>query len=511
MVDIFCHSDMLPVIAVFLPFSAAILMFLAPRRIPWLCEIASLLSSAALFPITCLTFRLLTDGRGSALQYSVSSSLKFVLIPEIFGVTFGIMVSLLWVIASIYTVSYMNRVEGRSKEKNTFYGCFSASIGCTLGIAFSGNAITLFTFYEMLTMCTYPLIVHSRSSTAFASGRFYIKTLVCSSMLFFMPSVVIIASVAPGTFGADSFVSDVNPNLSVLIAALMCIGVAKAALVPVHVWLPKAMVAPTPVSALLHAVAVVKSGVFTIIKIAVYSLGVDGMHEFFAGRGAIVEGTMSLLNVGMYLSVFTMIAGSIVAAQQTNLKRLLAYSTISQLSYITLAVSMYTADSVMASMTQMICHAFAKITLFFAVGVIYVCTGKTDIKDIDGLGKAMPITFIAFSIGALSMIGVPPAPTFWGKFYIISAALHQSNFLVVLAVIVSTLLNTLYFAPVVYRAFFARSHNNHTVVGAPSWMIVAMLMTCACTIALFFFPEITLKTFAHSAMYSQQVSNFFKV
>ncbi|QJC27288.1 cation:proton antiporter subunit A [Anaplasma platys] len=473
-----------------LPFvsSALILGF---RRVPHSQEVLSILASTVLFPVAAyLGFRAINGAPSGLLKYNLSSKLTLAFAPEAFGVVFSILVSLLWVITNIYTIGYMNNVYGKGNDRSVFYACFAASIGCTMCIAFAANIATIFIFYEMLTLCTYPLITHGRSQKALESGSAYIKTLLCSSVLLFLPLVVLVCSVSPAElFSSDYLVAEKRPDLIPLLSVLLCYGVAKAAIMPLHTWLPRAMVAATPVSALLHAVAVVKSGVFTIAKITVYALGVQGMYNICnSANGAVNSGTLHV-NVLMYASIATILLGSLCAIAQTNLKKLLAYSTISQLSYITLAISLYTDGAMSAALLQMVGHAFAKITLFFAVGAIYASTGRTMISELTGLGKAMPLTLAMFSLGAFAMIGIPPAGTIWGKFYILSEALRQDNYLVVGTVLLSTLLNTLYFIPLIFRAFFIKGEDVSVIKEAPLPLLLAMLATSLGTLFLFFKPD----------------------
>ncbi|MFV9878252.1 MAG: proton-conducting transporter membrane subunit [Anaplasma ovis] len=491
MTKLLCSVDALLLSAVLLPFASAALI-LALRNVRRAHEVLTLASSCTLVPILYRIYVLCAGSKGGAvLRYEMTSSLCIALQPEALGIMFALMVSLLWLITNVYTICYMNKTDSKNAcHHPVFYACFAASIGCTLCVAFSGNIATLFIAYEMLTACTYPLIIHGLSASSIAGGRFYLKTLLCTSMLFFLPAVIMICGLngAAGLFGTASFISETHPAFLPILLILLCYGVTKAAIVPAHVWLPEAMVAPTPVSALLHAVAVVKSGVFTIIKITVYVLGVRGMGEYYAT----VSETIYNCNVLMYLSAATIIVGSIMAMRQSNLKKLLAYSTVSQLSYITLAVSMYTDGAIRAAVLQMVCHAFAKITLFFSAGAIYAVTGKTSVKEINGIGRAMPLTIAAFCIGALAMIGVPPASTFWGKFSILSEAMGNGHIMVVLTMVASTLLNTLYFVPIIYRAFFIKpsAKSGSSQKEAPVPMLAAMMATSACTITLFLHPNI---------------------
>jgi multicomponent Na+:H+ antiporter subunit D len=256
---------------------------------------------------------------------------------------------------------------------------------------------------------------------------------------------------------------------------MFVLGVGKAAVMPVHRWLPAAMVAPTPVSALLHAVAVVKAGVFSITKIGLYTFGQDFL--------AVVTTDHFIV----YLVGFTIIAASTVALRQTNLKRMLAYSTVSQLSYIVLAALVLSPARELGAALHITAHAFGKITLFFAAGAIYVASKKTEIPQLSGIGRRMPWTMAAFTIGALSMIGVPPTAGFVSKWFMISGAFEHDNYFVLAVLIVATGLNAGYFLPIIFRAFFDTEaqpvKKDH---GEAPWPMVVALMTTAALVLLFF-------------------------
>jgi multicomponent Na+:H+ antiporter subunit D len=248
---------------------------------------------------------------------------------------------------------------------------------------------------------------------------------------------------------------------------------------PVHRWLPAAMVAPTPVSALLHAVAVVKAGVFTITKVIVYTFGVDFIFAQ-PSSGWLV-----------YVAAFTIIAASVVALRQTNLKRLLAYSTIAQLSYIVMATAILKPLSEIGAAIHMVSHAFGKITLFFAAGAIYTASRKTEITQLRGIGRRMPWTMAAFTIGALSMIGVPPTAGFVSKWYILAGSFQSDNYVALFTIIASTVLNAAYFLPIVYWAWFSEETSPPATPHreAPFAMVLALTITAALTIAFFFFNQ----------------------
>jgi multicomponent Na+:H+ antiporter subunit D len=237
------------------------------------------------------------------------------------------------------------------------------------------------------------------------------------------------------------------------------------------------MVAPTPVSALLHAVAVVKAGVFTIVKVIVYTFGVDFLFT---------QPSSSWL---VYVAAFTIIAASIVALRQTNLKRLLAYSTIAQLSYVVMATAILKPLSEIGAAIHMVSHAFGKITLFFAAGAIYTASKKTEITQLHGIGRRMPWTMTAFTIGALSMIGVPPTAGFVSKWYILAGSFQADNYVALFTIIASTVLNAAYFLPIVFWAWFSEdtSESDKQHGEAPVAIVIALTITAALTIAFFFF------------------------
>ena len=336
----------------------------------------------------------------------------------------------------------------------------------------------------MLTLVTYPLVTHAGTEPARKGGRTYLAILMGTSMLFLLPAVVYTWHVAGTTdFRAGGILpADLAPGTVAVLLALFMFGIGKAALMPFHRWLPAAMVAPTPVSALLHAVAVVKAGVFTVVKVVVYVFGFD-----------LLAGTTNWL---IALAGFTVIAASVVALNADNLKRRLAYSTVSQLSYIVLGAAVIAPLSLVGAALHIAAHALGKITLFFAAGSIYTAAHKTEVSQLDGIGREMPWTMGAFTIGALSLIGIPPCVGFLSKWYLMSGALASEQYLVAAVILVSTLLNAGYFLPIIHRAFFRPAQDDqhhHSGHGeAPLPMVIAIVLTASGTVAAFFFPEIFL-------------------
>ncbi len=429
----------------------------------------------------------LAGGRPALLLFSLLPGLDIALRLEPLGMLFALIASGLWVVNSIYSIGYM-RANGEQKQTR-FFVCFALALSATMGIAFAGNLFTLFVFYELLTLITYPLVTHHGTDKARAGGRTYLALLMGTSIVFLLPALVFIWHTAGTTdFTAGGILAGkLGHGALAGLLALCMFGIGKAALMPFHRWLPAAMVAPTPVSALLHAVAVVKAGVFSVVKIIVYIFGLDtlahtGMH-----------GSADWL---VPVAGFTIVAASVVALGADNLKRRLAYSTISQLAYVVMAAALLAPLSVIGAVLHIAAHACGKITLFFAAGSIYTAAHKTEVSQLDGIGRRMPWTMAAFSIGALSMIGLPPAAGFISKWYLLSGAMAAGQWLAVAVIAASTLLNAGYFLPIVYRAFFVASptpRQNEPAHGEAPWpMVLALSLTAVATVALFFWPEVPL-------------------
>ena len=424
----------------------------------------------------------LAGGRPSTQGIEVMPGVSIRFEVEPLGMLFAMVASGLWIINSLYSIGYM---RGNTEPRQTqFYTAFAIAIASTMGIAFAGNLFTLFLFYEVLTLSTYPLVTHKGTDEARAGGRMYLGILLFTSVVFLLPAIIATYFMT-GTLEFQPgglFDPLMSTGLFGVMSVLFIYGVGKAAVMPVHRWLPAAMVAPTPVSALLHAVAVVKAGVFTIVKIIVYVFGLD----LFATAGS--TGWV------VYAAGFTVIVSSVIALGQDNLKRRLAYSTISQLSYVVLAAAMATPLAVMGAALHIAAHALGKITLFFAAGSIYTAAHKTEISQMNGIGRRMPITMIAFGIGALGMIGIPPTAGFLSKWYILSAAMNTADIFVLLVIFASTVLNAAYFVPIVYNAFMKPEDvkPRHEHGEAPWPVVLALSLTAAGSIALFFYPDVPL-------------------
>jgi multicomponent Na+:H+ antiporter subunit D len=329
-------------------------------------------------------------------------------------------------------------------RQTTFYVCFAIALGSAVGLAFAKNLFTLFVFYELLTISTYPLVTHNADENALRGGRIYMLILIGTSMVLLLPAIIL-TGVFAGTLDfmpGGMLPADLGAGVVAALLALYMFGIGKAALMPIHFWLPAAMVAPTPVSALLHAVAVVKAGVFAVLKVVVYVFGVERLASTGASEWLTVVASASLL------------MASAIAMTKDNLKARLAYSTVSPLAYCVLGASLAVSSGIIGGALQIAMHAVGKITLFFCAGAIYIATHKTEISEMTGLGRRMPFTFAAFLIGALSVIGLPPLGGSWSKWWLILAGLDAGKFAVVVVLLISSILNVLYLLPVFLRGCF---------------------------------------------------------
>ena len=399
---------------------------------------------------------------------------------EPLGMLFALIASFLWLITTIYAIGYMRSHEEQNQTR--FYACFAIAIGSVMGIAFASNLFTLFIFYEVLTLSTYPLVTHAGTEKAKKGGRIYLGILLSTSIAFFLLAIISTWFVA-GTLDfkpGGVFDSDVNKIVAGTILVLFIFGIGKAAIMPFHRWLPAAMVAPTPVSALLHAVAVVKAGVFTVLKICIYIFGIDLL--------AVLPSTQFLL----YLAGASILLASLVAMRQDNLKARLAYSTVSQLGYITLGALLASSAGIMGSSMHIATHAFGKITLFFCAGAILVAAHKSKISEMRGLGRQMPITMAAFFIASLSIIGVPPTGGTWSKWYLLMGTIETEQLLLMGILMISSLLNIAYLLPIPFHAFFSADKMSSSSTGikeAPLPSLIALCITAIGCVILFVYPQ----------------------
>lgn len=465
------------ILTLIIPLLGSVLIGLAGRW-PNLRETVTMVTAISLFAAVIRVLIGLNEGEEIGVELvTVMSGVGIAFNTEPLSILFAMIASGLWVVTSVYAIGYM---RGTNEVNQTrFFACFAIALFGAMGVAFSANLLTLFIFYEVLTLSTYPLVAHKGDAKAKAGARTYLTVLLTTSIVFLLPAIIWTYAVA----GTLDFVQggilegNMAAGAATFLLLLFLFGVGKAAVMPVHKWLPAAMVAPTPVSALLHAVAVVKAGVFTLIKVVVYTFGTD----FLA--------TVPYESIAVYLAGFTVVAASCIALRQTNIKRLLAYSTIGQLSYIVMATMALAPFSEIGAAIHIAAHAFGKITLFFTAGAIYVASKKTEITQLNGIGWRMPYTMTAFAIGALSMIGVPPTAGFVSKWFIIAGAFQLDNYFVLVVLIISTALNAAYFLPIIFNVFFkeedVKPYKNHAE--APPSMVIALSFTAMLTLLFFFF------------------------
>jgi multicomponent Na+:H+ antiporter subunit D len=453
-------------------------------KTPNLRETVTLITAVSLFAInvyiylqldhaTLASFSLAEPIKGLSISFAVNS----------FGVMFALIASGLWIATSIYAIGYM-RAHNESHQTR-FFTLFAVAIAGVMAVAYSENLFTLFIFYEFLTVSTYPLVTHSGTPEAKRGGRKYILILMGSSILFFLPAMISVYYFA----GNLAFVQggilrgSMDPDYVLPLLLLFILGIGKAGVMPLHKWLPSAMVAPTPVSALLHAVAVVKAGVFTVVKVVVFIFGTEFITESSANQ------------VLVWIPIFTIVAASLIALSKDNIKERLAYSTVSQLSYIVLGVLLATKDAVTGAGMHIAMHAFGKIALFFAAGAILVTMHKKAVSDLNGMGRAMPFTFTVFTIGTLSILGIPFFGGMWSKWYLLSGTLgfQQNDFIfwtVLAALALSSLLNTYYLLSIPMRAFFIQNNAYQQIQEAPKACLIGMAIPTAMTLYLFYDPSL---------------------
>ncbi len=398
-----------------------------------------------------------------------------------FGLLFGLGASLLWIATSFYSIGYMRALGEHAQTR--YFACFALALSATMGVALSANLFTLFLFYEALTLVTYPLVGHKETAEARAGARKYIIYLLGAAKLLLVAALILTYNVA-GTLefrkGGILPVSELaaEPTLLYVVFALFLFGFAKNAVMPLHSWLPAAMVAPTPVSALLHAVAVVKTGVFATLRVFLYVFGLEAMKRLDADVLALVVASVTIL------------LASLLALGQDNLKARLAFSTVSQLSYIVLGAALLTPSGILGGVAHITNHAVSKITLFLCAGSIYVSTRKTEISQMSGLARQMPWTMAAFAVASLSLVGIPPASGFISKWYLALGSVERGNTWLLGVLLASSLLNAAYLGPIVFRAYFEEAPDSpHDAVVEVPWMVIPLVLTALASLLLGVYPD----------------------
>lgn len=397
------------------------------------------------------------------------------------GVLLLLTASPLWLLTTVYSMGYM---RGSDVSLTRFHMLVALTIFTTAGVAFSANLVTLYLFYEAMTIATYPLVTATGTEEAVAGGRRYLSYQLGTGIAFFLPAVVLtytqtgsFALTPGGVFGAEP-----SGFLPILTYLMFLFGIAKAAIVPAHAWLPAAMVAPVPVSALLHAVAVVNVGVFTLFRVLLDVFGYDAIASLGLGRLTLIAASVTIL------------VASLVALRRGNLKEILAYSTIGQLSYMVLGVALLNEAGATGGVLHLVGHSVGKITLFFAVGAIAVGTGATTLKELRGLGQRMPLLLGVVAVGAASIVGLPPTVGFVTKYFLFIGAAEAREWLVLVVLAASTLLAATYYLRLVRTSLSpltrtgarvgARPPSPRSGGAVPMQMLVPTVITAGFTILL---------------------------
>ncbi|MEK6672404.1 MAG: monovalent cation/H+ antiporter subunit D family protein [Nitrospirota bacterium] len=479
-----------PLLAMLVSVAGAVLILLSGEKRRNLREFWSVAAGAIMFLIVASMLPAVLDSK--TIEYTLlhimpGIELKFK--ADALSVLFALGASFLWIFTTFYSIGYMRAHKEHAQTR--YYAYFALALTNTIGVAFSSNLFTMFLFYEGLSIITYPLVGHKQDATALAGARKYVIYLLGAAKVFLVAAIVLTYNLAGtlefakgGIFPAA--VQAAHPILLSVIFLLYLYGFAKCAIMPLHGWLPAAMVAPTPVSALLHAVAVVKTGVFTVLRVVLFVFGTDLLKN------------LGVNQIAVFMATFTIVMASVIALSRDNLKARLAFSTISQLSYIILGAVLLTPSSLVGGISHITMHAFAKITLFFCAGSIYISAHKTEISQLSGIGRKMPWTMTAFAIGSLNMIGVPSVGGFISKWNLAVGSLEAGSLIVLLALLASTVLNTAYFMPIVYKAFFEKEHDDghhnghHEDIKENPFMVVPLCLTALGTVILGIYPDLVI-------------------
>jgi multicomponent Na+:H+ antiporter subunit D len=488
-------SSLKPFGAVLVSLIAAVLILFTGDRHRNLREAWTLSAAVIKF---CLVFSLvgpILEGRlVETTLLTIVPGLKLQLRVDAFGLVFGLLASGLWVLTSLYSIGYMRSL--REHAQTRYFFCFALALSATMGIAFAANLLTLYIFYEILTLSTWPLVAHKETPEALAAGRKYLVYTLTSSTLILFSAAAIFVQTGTLDFTPGGFLSGRLPGamLPPFFALLLFGFGVKAAIMPIHEWLPSAMIAPTPVSGLLHAVAVVKAGVFGCLRVILYIFGprlLDGLGvwTFFA-----------------FLISFTILASGLIALGQDNLKRRLAFSTINNLSIIILGALLFSRSGITGGILHLANHGFLKITLFFCAGAIYVKTHKELVSQLDGIGKQMPLTMGAFAVGAMGLAGMPPLNGFISKWFLCLGALEAQEIFFLAVFLISALLDVAFFFPIIYNSFFKGDRTQPLHFDeAPLFIVIPLMTTAAMSIILGLYPDAFVKFFSIAAYAAQNI------
>ncbi|RTZ99959.1 MAG: monovalent cation/H+ antiporter subunit D family protein [Candidatus Neomarinimicrobiota bacterium] len=472
--------SLVPLLAVVAPALGALLIAWTGERRANLREFWSVSAGVVMFALVAGMIPEVLAGRTpECVLFRILPGIELAFRVDAFGLLFAAGASLLWILTSCYSIGYMRALKEHSQTR--YFACFALALSATVGVAFSANLFTVFLFYEALTLVTYPLVGHKETVEARAGARKYVIYLLGAAKLFLLAAIILTYNVAGtlefrsgGILSAEQAAA--QPVLLFIIFALFLFGFAKNALMPLHSWLPAAMVAPTPVSALLHAVAVVKTGVFCTVRVVLFVFGPSTMRDIGADQLALVAASVTIL------------VGSLLAMGQDNLKARLAFSTVSQLSYIILGVALLNQSGVLGGVAHITNHAVSKITLFFCAGSIYVSTHKTEISQMSGLAKRMPWTMAAFALASLSVVGIPLTSGFVSKWYLALGTVDGGRLVLLGVLLVSSFLNAIYLGSIVYKAYFEEASPTSEEVREAPWIVAPLAVSAAASLILGLYP-----------------------
>jgi multicomponent Na+:H+ antiporter subunit D len=422
-----------------------------------------------------------------AVLFPIIDGVTLALRADAAGMIFALSASVLWLLTSVYSIGYVRGLD--EKRQTRYFASFALCLSATIGLAFAANLLTFFIFYELLTAATYPLVAHKETPEAIRAGRRYLGYLLTGGVAVLLATASVHA-LAPGVdFTAGGYLAGEVGSVGVVaLFALFVVGFGtKSAVMPLHAWLPSAMVAPTPVSALLHAVAVVKAGVFGFARAIGFVIGPEELWA--VGASAVLAA----------LAAVTIVVASLIAFREDKLKRRLAYSTIAHLSYIVLGLSLITATAWNGALLHIVNHAALKITLFFCAGAIYVRTSVDRISEMDGIGRQMPLTMAAFGVASLGLAGVPPIGGFFSKWQLGLGAIEAQEAVLAVVVIGSGLLTAGYLLPIFFRAFFRPSARFTRFGEASAFMVVPLVLTALAGLLLGFGDLFTIGELAGAA------------
>jgi multicomponent Na+:H+ antiporter subunit D len=463
-----------PLLAISVSALAAFLILLTGESRRNLRELWTILASVTKFSIVASMVPTVLTGKiieCTVIGLSPGISLQFRV--DAFGIFFATLASALWIATSIYSIGYMRGLNEHAQTR--YFFCFAFALNGALGVALAGNLLTLLIFYEILTIATFPLVAHRETPEAVLGGRKYLAYLLTGAALVFFSIGLTYHLTGTLDFVGGGFLQGQGPdNILRLLFVTFILGFGtKAALMPIHEWLPTAMVAPTPVSALLHAVAVVKAGVFCVLRVVLYVFGPQLLSN------------LDLWLILAYFASFTIITSGMLALAQDNLKRRLAFSTINNLAIIIMGAALLSPSAIIGGIFHIAGHGFMKITLFFVAGAIYVKTHKENISELNGIGRVMPITMGSFAIGAMGIAGTPPVVGFISKWYLCLGSLEAKQIVFMFVLLTSALLDIAYFFPIVYNSFFSRSQEGvNSGFEEASMLMVIPLTACAITSVL---------------------------